>query len=130
MSARRVNADATGVERCQQLKQPARTGAEVEQRVELTLAECADDRCLDRIVGDMEGADRVPIRRVVGEVALRRLGVFQLHRGEALPVARQHGIADVDQRQKIGGEPPRRSAVSETIEDPRAFRMAVDQPCL
>ena len=77
---------------------------------------------LDRAFGHVEGADRIPIGGILGEVAARELGVLALDLRQALAVAGKHRVAGVDQREEILGELPRRRLVAASGRRPRRPR--------
>ena len=70
---RGIDADGAVVERREQLEQAAGAGAEIEHALERALADGRNHRRLDRGLGDVQRADRVPLAGMVGEIAARRL---------------------------------------------------------
>ena len=54
------------------------------------------DRLLDRLVGDMQLADAIPLGGVPAEIGLRGGGARGAHRGEPLAVAQQRGVGRIE----------------------------------
>ncbi len=75
----------------------------------------------------MQRADLVPVGGVLGEIALRRVGMLALDRGKMPAVAHERGVVPVGARQKIGDQTAPRGVVGKAVEHPRAFRVAVDE---
>ena len=73
--------------RREQFEHPPRPSAEIEKCAKGSVRERPDDRRLDRLIGDMQLADAVPLGRVLAKIILRRLRPLRPHRGETLAIA-------------------------------------------
>ena len=119
---RGVDADGAVAERRQQFEHPPGAGAEVEQAAEAAAADRLEDRRLDPVLGDVERPDRVPFPGIVGEVAVRGVGVVALDRRQPVAVARQHRVVAVGERQEVAAEFRPGPGVGQPVEHPRALR--------
>ena len=88
------------------------------------------DRALDRLVGDMELADAIPLRGVRAEIILRRRGARGPHRREPVAVARDHRILGVEPGDQLARELGAAAAFGQAEERPGALAEALDQPGL
>ena len=124
---REIQAQAALDLRAEQLEHAPGAGAEIEQRAHLDARERAGDRLLDRLVGDMELADAVPLRGVAAEIGLRHLVALRAHGNEPLAIARQRRVVGIEPRDELARELGRAAALAQTKERPRSFAESVDQ---
>ena len=82
----------------------AGASAEIEQRAERPLQERLADRALDRLVGDMQLADAIPLRGMGAEIILGRRGAREPHRREPVAVARDHRVLGVEPGDQLARE--------------------------
>ncbi len=111
----------------EQLQHAAGAGADVEQTADGPLADRLTDRRLDRFLGDVHGAQVIPVGGVGLEVRGRRPGARAAHLVEPRPVGQQHGIVARDgiddlPRQTRGGGDLRHEQ-----EHPGALAVALDE---
>ena len=127
---RQVDAEPALQGRAEHFQDAAGAGAEIEQRTERPVGQRVADRALDRLVGDMELADAVPLRGVGAEIVLRRRGPRGAHRREPVAVARDHRVLRVELRDQGAGELGRAAGFGQPEERPGALAEALDQPGL
>ena len=97
----------------EQLQHAAGAGAEIEQRSGYgSLGQRRRDRRLDRLVGDMQRADAVPLGGMCAEISLRGLGARGAHGGEPLAVARDGRIGRIEPREQRARRARRRAPCS------------------
>ena len=77
----------------EQFEHPAGAGAEIEQRAERCAGERRANLRLDRLIGDVQLADAVPLGGMTAEIGLRGGGTVGPHGGQPLAVAGDSGIA-------------------------------------
>ena len=128
---RQIDAEAALEIGAEHFQHAAGAGAEIEQRAERPLRQRLADRAFDRLVGDMQLADAVPLRGVRAEIVLRRRRARGPHRREPVAVARDHrsrsGSSLRDQlARELGGA----AAFGQAEERPGALAEALDQPGL
>ena len=80
------------------------------------------DRLLDRLVGDMQLADAVPLGGVPAEIGLRRRGARRAHRGEPLAVAQQRGVGRIEPPDQLARQLGRRRRARPAGRTPRSPR--------
>ena len=124
---RQIDAEPALDDRAEQFQHAAGAGAEIEQRAERPVGERVADRVLDRLVGDMQLADAVPLRGVRAEVVLRGGGARGPHRGEPLAVARDRRVVGVELRDQRARELGAAAAFGQAEERPGALAEALDQ---
>ena len=94
-------------------------------------ASAVADRALDRLVGDVQLADAVPLRGVRAEIVLRRGGARRPHRGEPLAVARDRSDRSGSSRAtSVARDVGAAAALGQAEERPGALAEALDQPGL
>src|SRR5262249_62247943 len=116
--------------RPEQLEHAPGAGAEIEQRTYRRLRQGADDRPLDRLVGDVELANAVPLGGVPAEIGLGGVGALRTHRGQPLPIARERRVVGVKAGNELAGKLGGILPLAQAEEGPRPFTKALDQPGL
>src|SRR5262249_42905241 len=113
--------------RAEQLEHAAGAGAEIEQGADRGIRQRREDRHLDRLIGDMELANAVPLRRALAEIVLRRGCALRAHGSEALTIAREHRVVGIKAGNEFAGELGGAVALGQAEEGPRAFAETLDQ---
>ena len=90
-------------------------------------ASAVADRGLDRLVGDVQLADAVPLGGVLAEIGLRGGGARRPHRGEPLAVARDHRVGRVEPLQQRARDGRAAALLGQPEERPGALAEALDQ---
>ena len=127
MSSERSRPSPRSSSRAEQFEHAAGAGAEIEQRAERLVGERRADRGLDRLVGDVQLADAVPLGGVRAEIGLRRGGARGAHRGEPLAVARDHRIGGIEPVEQRARELGAAAVLGQAEERPGALAEALDQ---
>ncbi len=98
-------------ERRQNFEHAAGAGAEIEHGVERGGPDRLEDRRLDALLGEMQGAHFVPIGGMRGEIAGRLIGARLAHFDEPRAVGRRDGGRRVRAGRRCRGRspPPARS---------------------
>ena len=111
MSSERSRPSPRSIVGAEQLEHAAGAGAEIEQRAHRRVRERRRDRRLDRLVGDMQLADAVPLDGVAAEIGLRGGGARRRARRRAArgraPGSGRRGRAARSARGRASAPPPR-----------------------
>ena len=106
------------------------TGAEIEHGAQRLVAEHVEDGGLDRRLAGMQRAQPVPLRRELGEEALRGGRALRPHEGEALAVGADDAVVAVERRDDAARDIGLRRRLREAVERPGALAMAGDHAAL
>jgi len=122
-----VDADGALIDRREQFQQASGAGAEIEHGLDRPLADHGAHRRLDPAFIHMQGAQFVPRRRVLGEIAGGLLRSALAHRFQPLAIARQLRVARIDAIQQIVDHARGKSLLRRAEEGPRPFLIALQQ---
>jgi hypothetical protein len=127
---REIEAEAALDLRPEQFEHAPGAGAEIEQRAYRGLRQGADDCLLDRLVGDVELANAVPLGGVPAEIGLGGAGALRPHRGQPLAIARERRVVGVKAGNELAGKLGGILPLAQAEERPRPFAETLDQPGL
>ena len=125
-----VEADAALVAVGEQLEHAPRAGAEIDQQLERPAPQRLDDRLLDVVLGDMQGANAVPVGGVRLKIGLRRGFALALQGVGPLAVAGDDAVGAVDEAEDVERQPAAGRAVGDVEIGPAPLAEALDQPGL
>ena len=120
-----VEADAALVAVGEQLEDAPGAGAEIDQQLERTVPQRLDDGLLDVVLGDMQGANAVPVGGVRLEIGLRRGFALALQGVGALTVAGDDAVGAVDKVEDVERQPAAGRAVGRRGSRPSCPRGSV-----
>ena len=123
-----VEADGAARPRPEELQHAAGAGAEVEEAADRLRADGVEDRGLDLVLGGVERAQPVPVRRqALEEGAAPRPSALRPHLGEADAVAGEPVVGAVEGGQDGAQDLGRGGALAEAEEGPGAFAVPLDE---
>jgi hypothetical protein len=125
-----IEADAPLVAVCEQLENTPSAGAEVDQQLERAMPQALDDRLLDVVLGDVQGANAVPVGGVRLKIGLCRGFALALQGVGPLPIAGDNAVGAIDEREDVERQTAAGRAVGNVEIGPAAFAEALDQPGL
>jgi hypothetical protein len=123
----RIEADGAARPRPEELQHAAGAGAEVEEAADRLRADGVEDRGLDLVLGGVERAQPVPVRRQALEEGPRRDRAARPHLGEAGAVAGEPVVAAVEGGEDGAQDLGRGGALAEAEEGPGAFAVPLDE---
>ena len=121
---RRALIDADGADRArsEQFQHAPGAGAQIEQAAERLFADERQKRRLDPFLGRVQGADAVPVGRLLGEIGRGLLAPRLARDFEPGAVAGEHGVVGIEPADAIADEVAAR--VGEAEERPGALALA------
>jgi hypothetical protein len=105
--------------RTEHFQHAAGAGAEIEERTKRPIAERRADGGFDLFIGNVKLADTIPLPGMLAEIGLRGGGMRLAYFGEALSIAREHGIGWIKTADQVARERKPAAKLPETEKRPR-----------
>ena len=100
---------------------------EIEQRRHAFRTDRIEDRGLNHVIRDMQGANSIPFHRMAIEIDLSGRGPSVTNRCQPAPVRGQHGIGAIQAIHQVPSQQSLGTTVGNSEKGPGAFAIAFDQ---